>query len=126
MLMLPLLLLQMHQGLDIAISDEASSTVIHVRGPVSARMCDVGCVFDKLGECQSAVVVSHSSADCSQPRQAGAELPTAMTALTSAANQEQSTELSPSICSCFLGCCCLQGSSSSPAAPACLLPAAAT
>lgn len=43
--------LQMHKGLDIAISDEASSTVIHVRGPVSARMCDVGGVFDKLGKC---------------------------------------------------------------------------
>jgi hypothetical protein len=42
--------LQMHKGLDIVISDEASSTVIHVKGPVNARMCDVGCVFDKLGE----------------------------------------------------------------------------
>lgn len=46
-----LLLLQMYKDLDIDITDEASSTVIHVRGPVSARMCDVGSVFDQLGEC---------------------------------------------------------------------------
>lgn len=49
-------LLQMHKGLDIVISDEASSTVIHVKGPVNARMCDVGCVFDKLGESPAAVL----------------------------------------------------------------------
>lgn len=36
--------------MDIAISDEATSTVIHVRGPrMCARMCDVDSVFDKLG-----------------------------------------------------------------------------
>lgn len=42
--------LQMHKVLDIDISDEASSTVIHVRAPISARLCDVSGVFDKLGE----------------------------------------------------------------------------
>ncbi len=41
---------QMRRGLDIDICDEASSTVIHVKAPISARLCDVSCVFDKLGE----------------------------------------------------------------------------
>lgn len=39
------------QQLDIAITDDDASTVIHVRGPGGcARMSDLGCVFDKLGE----------------------------------------------------------------------------
>lgn len=43
------------KGLDIDISDEASSTVIHVRAPISARLCDVSCVFDKLGKCAASI-----------------------------------------------------------------------
>jgi hypothetical protein len=45
---------QQQQQVDIAISDdhEGAGTVIHVRGPGScSRMSDLGCVFDKLGEC---------------------------------------------------------------------------
>jgi hypothetical protein len=40
----------MYKDLDIDITDDAYSTVIHVTGPVSARMCDVGSVFDQLGK----------------------------------------------------------------------------
>lgn len=51
---LQLLQQQQQQQVDIAITDdrEGAGTVIHVRGPGScSRMSDLGCVFDKLGEC---------------------------------------------------------------------------